>query len=77
MAVIHNNAIGSSVKYRVDADSLNDLKPLTRIDEKVAKPFSTDIKGNTIRFNISGSSVGEQIEINGFEIIEVTSETIT
>lgn len=77
MAVVHKNAIGSTVKYKVDADNINDLKFLTHVQDNVAKPFSCDIKGNTIYFNVSGSSVGEPIEINGFEILESTSETVT
>lgn len=76
MAVVHNNAIGSSVKYRVDSKNVNDLKSLTRIDSNVAKPFSCDVKGNVIYFNISGSSVGEPVEIMGYEVLESTSETI-
>ena len=76
MAVIHQNAIGASVKYRVDADDESDLKQLTFITDKIAKPFTVDIKGNKIYFNISGTSVGEQIEINGFEILESSAETI-
>ena len=76
MAVVHNNAVGASVKYRVDSDDISDLKSLTRITDNVAKPFTCDIKGNIIYFNISGSSVGEPVEINGFEILESSSETI-
>ena len=77
MAMIHDGAEGSSVKCRVDSRNLNDFKPLFEIKEKVSKPFTVDIKGNIIYFNISGSSVGEPFEFNGFEILEATSETLT
>jgi hypothetical protein len=77
MAVVHKNAVGASVKYRVDSDNVNDFRHLININSEVAKPFTADIKGNVIYFNISGSSVGEPIEIIGWEILEATSETIT
>jgi len=77
MAVVHNNAIGANVKYRVDSDNISNLKPLIQIEDKISKSFTTDIKGNVIYFNVSGSSVGEPIEINGWEILESTSETIS
>jgi hypothetical protein len=77
MAVVHNNAIGASVKCRVNSEQVSDLKKIFRIEDNIANPQTVDIKGNTIYFNVSGSSVGEPIEILGWEILEATSETIT
>ena len=76
MAVIHKGMEGASVSYGVDSDHISDLKPLIQIESKIAKPFTTDIKGNQIWFNVKGSSVGEPFEYEGMEILESSSEII-
>ena len=76
MAVMHNGMEGASIGYGVDDDHISDFKPLIQIESKIAKPFSTDIKGNQVWFNIKGSSVGEPFEYEGIEILESSSEII-
>ena len=76
MAVMHKGMEGASIGYGVDSDHISNLKPLTQIESKIAKPFSCDIKGNQIWFNVKGSSVGEPFEYEGVEILESSSEII-
>jgi hypothetical protein len=76
MAIVHQGLEGASISYRVNSDNINDFKQLCQIKESVAQTLNTDIKGKVIYFNIKGSSVGEQVEFKGFELLEITSETI-
>lgn len=76
MAIIHDKMEGSQVSYRVDNENINKLTPLKQITDKIAKPFTTDIKGNKIWFNVKGSSTGTPFTFGGIELLEISSEII-
>ena len=76
MAIIHKGMEGAAISYGVDNDHISDLKHLTQIESRIARPFSCDIKGNQVWFNAKGSSVGEPFEYQGMEILESSSEII-
>jgi hypothetical protein len=76
MAIMHSGAEGSQIGYCVDDYKINKIQPIAQVKDKIAKPFTTDIKGNKIWFNIKGSSSGNPFTFYGFEILDVSSELI-
>lgn len=71
MAFHHKNAQGSSLTWQADDDEVNTWKDLASVSWYVSKPFTTNIKGNKIKFRWSGTSSGEPMEFISLDPIEI------
>jgi hypothetical protein len=75
----HTGAQGTNVAYRVhNVDDTNDwTKQICVLGEHDTGVNNADIKGKKIQFKISGSSVGQPLGYEGYEILSGTTELIT
>jgi hypothetical protein len=72
MAVNHENAEGSQISYMIDKDKDSTWRPLGQINRELYDIKKVNAKNfSRIKFRIAGNSVGSQIILRGFEIINM------
>ena len=71
----HKGGSGSKVAYQKENDSVNDWSKSLKGEQLKEKDtgFDLSIKCKKLRFRVSGSSTGEPIIYNGFELLEGTT----
>lgn len=72
MAVNHENAEGSQISYMIDKDKDSTWRPLGQIEKQLYDIKKVNAKNfSRIKFRISGNSIGSQVIIRGFEILNM------
>ena len=74
MAVIHENAQGTTISVKADSDNDNKYKAIYSISDDIAKQFTTNVRGNKIWFRASGATLGNQFTLGGYELIDIYAE---
>lgn len=78
MFFIHSGMTGANVNYQTPENILNDFSQKVGQIKSADTGFSNlSVKGRNIKFKLSGTSKGEPIKYEGFEILGGTSELIT
>ena len=74
----HSGAHGSNITYQTEKSITNDwTQPVGQLKERNTGFSGKAMKGTTFRFRISGTSKGEPINYQGYEINLGSSELIT
>jgi len=74
MSVVHNGAEETIIYTKSDNDNDNKYTQIYEINESIAVPFSTNIRGNKIWFRAAGSSSGSSFTLSGYELLDIESE---
>jgi len=78
IAALHENAAGFKLGYRADLDTINVIRPIGQLSDKINSIFdSQSIRGHRIKFVISGISIGGIATFQGFEILKWTNDGLT
>lgn len=78
MAALHENASGAKFGYRADTDSVNVIKPIGALSQKINTVFDgQNIRFHRVKFIVTESSIGAPSTFNGYEILNITNEGIT
>lgn len=70
IAALHKQAQGTDVGFRIDDARESEIENIGQLDEEQTIFKDLDIVGHRFLLNISGSSNGDQLEFQGFEILD-------
>lgn len=74
MAVNHENANGSQISYRINKDKDSTWKPIGEIEKDLYDIKKVNAKNfSRIKFRLSGNSIGSQLVLRGFEILNMVT----
>jgi hypothetical protein len=77
MSVLQSGGEGARYYWKADDMGDNEFTPLNlKSKSDLPQVSSAYIKGNKIWFKVAGSSNGEPFEFRGFEILDITSDTV-
>lgn len=78
MFFMHNGMTGANVNYQTPDDILNDFKkPVGQLKNSETGFSNLNVRGRTLKFKISGTSKGQPISYEGYQILQGTSQLIT
>jgi len=70
IAALHKEAQGTDVGFRIDNAKESEIEPIGQLDSEQTVFDNLDITGHKFLLNISGSSSGESLQFQGFEILD-------
>lgn len=78
MFFMHSGMTGANINYRALGDILNDFtKPIGQLKSSETGFSGLNARGRKLQFRLSGSSKGQPISYEGYEVLEGTTQLIT